>query len=336
MYELDNIHKLQNMGLNSFMKLIKLFSFLLILFAFAISLSRPNFIVANEISIVKSNSNFISESNDIIGKQNIYIAKDEDTLLDLARDNGLGFIDIIAANQGIDPWVPGAGTKIILPTAHIVPQVPKEGLVINLAEQRLYLFESSKQQPITFPIGVGRDGWGTPLGTTKIIEKKVNPFWFPPKSIREENPDLPIAVAPGPNNPLGTHALYFDIPGYLIHGTNRPWGVGRRVSHGCIRLYPEDITKLFDQVTIGLPVRIINQPVKVGWLKGQLYIEAHPDPEQADHLEAKGKIKPLSRELSDDYFRIKNAAGKSTDRLNWVKIREALERRSGLPIRITD
>lgn len=275
-------------------------------------------------------------SNNILGENIIHVTKYEDTLLDLARENGLGFIDIIAANKGIDPWVPGSGTKVFLPTSHILPAPPREGIVINLGEHRLYIFKNSHASPITFPIGVGREGWVTPLGRTKILSKKSSPFWFPPKSIRDENPDLPSAVAPGPNNPLGSHALYFSFPGYLLHGTNQPWGVGRRVSHGCIRMYPEDIIKVFELVEIDTPVLIINEPIKVGWNNGNLYLEAHPEPEQSDQLEAMGYIVPSKRNLSDTYFRIRSYAGKEEKRLNWSIIRKTLASRTGIPTIITD
>ncbi len=306
-------------------------------FIFALSgMMLPAKVKSELFSYQNSEQIYLPEGHDIVGELKTLMAKHEDTLLDLARSHGLGFIDIIAANQGVDPWVPGEGTKILLPTAHIIPQNPRLGLIINLAEQRLYLHKPGSQNTITFPIGVGRDGWNTPLGNTKIIRKKENPIWFPPKSIREENPDLPIAILPGPNNPLGSHALYFDLPGYLIHGTNRPWGVGRRVSHGCIRMYPEDIKKLYALIPIDTQVTIINQPIKVAILGKQIYMEAHPDPEQADILEAEGKIIPLKAPLADIFFRIKENAGKLSGHINWGKVRETLAKRTGIPTRITD
>lgn len=274
--------------------------------------------------------------NDLVGQIRPYATAYEDTLLDLARENGLGFVEIIAANPGVDPWVPGKGTKVLLPTGHILPDADRSGLIINLAEHRLYYFKEGEEYPITLPIGVGKDGWGTPLGTTKVVRKKAKPIWYPPDSIREENPDLPRAVPPGPDNPLGTHALYFDWPGYLVHGTNAPWGVGRRVSHGCLRLYPEDITKLFPMVEVGTTVQVIEQSIKVGWHKGELYLEAHPDPEQADELERDGKIQSESRDtLADSFYRIRTRAGQEVTRLDWRTIRAVLNERSGVPVRIT-
>ncbi len=271
---------------------------------------------------------------DLLGSVRSLTAKHEDTLLDLARDNELGFIEIVAANQGVDPWVPGEGTEIILPTGHLLPNAPREGIVINLAEHRLYFFAEDGIR--TYAIGVGRDGWDTPLGTTKIVRKKKNPIWYPPESIREEHPDLPKVVRAGPDNPLGRHALYFDWPTYLVHGTNMPWGVGRRVSHGCIRLYPESIEKLFGEVPVGTTVQVIDQTIKVGWSAGELYLEVYPEPEQVDELERDGAFSSAAkRSNSDAYYKIRNLAGDELSRLDWPALRNALAERTGLPVRVT-
>ncbi len=271
---------------------------------------------------------------DMLGTVRTHTAKHDDTLLDLARDNGLGFVEIVAANQGIDPWVPGAGTEIILPTGHLLPDTPREGLIINLAEHRLYHFGPAGIT--TYAIGVGREGWDTPLGLTKIVRKKKNPIWYPPASIREEKPDLPKVVRAGPDNPLGRHALYFDWPSYLVHGTNMPWGVGRRVSHGCIRLYPEGIETLFGEIEVGTKVQVIDQPIKIGRFRGELYMEAYPEPDQADELERDGHFdSPAKRSNSDAYYKIRSDAGDDLSRLDWPAIRSALAERTGLPVRIT-
>ena len=274
--------------------------------------------------------------SDMIGELRQVAAAHEDTLLDLARDNGLGYVEMIAANRGIDPWVPGESTAVVLPTAHILPDAERQGLVVNLGEHRLYYFGPPGSEPVTFPLGVGREGWGTPLGTTEIVRKKERPTWYPPESIRAEKPHLPKVVPPGPSNPLGSHALYFGWPKYLIHGTNMPWGVGRRVSHGCIRLYPEDIERLFEIVPIGTPVAVIDQPIKIGWFDGELYVEAHPDAAQADELESTGRITSADADShADALYRIKTRAGSAQDRLDWSLIRKALEERSGVPVRVT-
>ena len=275
-------------------------------------------------------------SGDMIGELRLVAAVHEDTLLDLARDNGLGYIEMIAANQGINPWVPGAGTQIVLPTAHILPNAERHGLVVNLAEHRLYYFDPAGAAPVTFPLGIGREGWSTPLGTTEIVRKKVAPAWYPPDSIRAEKPGLPKAVPPGPNNPLGSHALYFGWASYLIHGTTMPWGVGRRVSHGCIRLYPEDIGHLFEIVPVGTPVQVIDQAIKVGWSGGELYVEAHPEERQADELEWTGQIKSFgAKSLADALYRIKTEAGAAQHRLDWRLVRRVFKERSGVPVQVT-
>ena len=274
-------------------------------------------------------------NGDMLGTMRYHTASYEDTLLDLERDNGLGFIEIVAANQGIDPWMPGDNTLITLPTGHLIPNTPREGLVINLAEHRLYNF--GLENITTYAIGVGREGWNTPIGTTKIIRKQANPIWFPPESIRKEKPDLPVAVRAGPNNPLGQYALYFDWPGYLVHGTNMPWGVGRRVSHGCIRLYPEGIEKLFDEIAIGTNVLVVNQSIKIGRYEGDLYLEAYPEPKQVDALEANGRLGnllPNKGTQNDTFFRIRTAAEKYKKDLDWPAIRRALVERTGIPVKI--
>ena len=274
--------------------------------------------------------------SDMIGQMRHVVADYEDTLLDLARANGLGYVEMIAANRGIDPWVPGKSTSVVLPTAHVLPDAERVGLVVNLAEHRLYYFGPPGTEPVTFPLGVGREGWSTPLGTTEIVRKKERPSWYPPESIRAKKPDLPKVVPPGPHNPLGSHALYFDWPAYLIHGTNRPWGIGRRVSHGCIRLYPEDIARLYELVPVGTPVQVISQAVKIGWYEGELYVEAHPESGQADELESTGQIKSVdARSRADALYRITTLAGADRDRLNWHLIRRAFEERSGVPVRVT-
>lgn len=179
-------------------------------------------------------------ADDIVGDMRIYTAKHEDTLLDIARDHQLGLIELMAANPGVDPWLPGEGTRIILPTAHVLPDVPRKGIVINLAELRLYYFGKGNEPVVTLPIGVGREGFTTPVGTTSVIKKVKGPTWYPTASTRADDPQLPSAVPAGPDNPLGAYALYLGWPAYLIHGTAegaKEWGIGRRVSRGCIRMY---------------------------------------------------------------------------------------------------
>lgn len=206
----------------------------------------------------------------------------EDTLTDIGRRHGVGYEEIRRANPDVDPWLPGEGTAVMLPTRFVLPDTPRRGVVINLAEYRMYYYHSTDWVPrvSTFPISIGRMDWKTPLGRASITAKTRNPAWYPPASIREEyeaeGRSLPNVVPAGPDNPLGEYALRLSVPGYLIHGTNRPAGVGMRVTHGCIRMFPEDIEWLFPQVGVKTAVRLINQPVKLGWSGESLLLEVHP------------------------------------------------------------
>ncbi len=268
-----------------------------------------------------------------VGDMVEYDAKYEDTFVHLARDHNLGYVEIRAANPDVDPWLPGAGTDIILPKRHLFPDAPKEGIVINIPEMRLYAFVNGDLPPSTFPIGIGREGLATPLGQTKIVRKKDGPTWRPTARMRQEDPELPASVGPGPENPLGSHALYLGWPQYLIHGTNRPFGIGRRISSGCIRLYPEDISQLFGVIPTGTPVRVVDQPVKVAWIDDELFLEAHTQIDQAIEMEETGRIS--SPKLSDDDMdRIIKAAGVHSDRLRWPIIRKAIRERNGYPVAI--
>lgn len=219
----------------------------------------------------------------IIGHNYVIYSRIEDTFSDIARRFDLGYNELRRANPEVDPWMPGEGTRIIIPAQFILPDAPREGIVINTAEMRLFYYPPARdgepRKVTTHPIGIGREGWKTPLGKTRITTKRENPIWIPPESIRQEHAEkgdpLPKVVPAGPENPLGAHAMNFSMPGYLMHGTDKPYGVGLRVSHGCIRLYPEDIAALFAQVAINTPVEIVYQPVKAALHQEQLYLEAH-------------------------------------------------------------
>ena len=229
------------------------------------------------------------EGYDVIGAVGSVTARHEDTLVDIARRHGLGYQDIVRANPDVHVWVPGEGTEVILPTRFVLPPGPREGVVLNLAEYRMYFFpEPGEGEPayvLTYPISIGRMDWETPLGMTTVVTKVRNPTWYPPQSVRDEHAadgdPLPTVVPPGPDNPLGSRAMRLGLPGYLIHSTNRPAGVGMRVTHGCIRMFPEDIEFLFEEVDVRTPVRIINAPVKLGWEGEQLVMEVHPVLESA-------------------------------------------------------
>lgn len=266
----------------------------------------------------------------IVGTMQSHVTVYEDSLVDLARKFGLGYTEIVSANPGIDPWVPGADKKIVLPTAHILPAAPHKGIVINLADQRMYFFREDGKTVDSVPLGIGNVGWDTPKGTTKVVRKKKNPTWYVPKSVREEDPELPAVVRPGPDNPLGAHAVYLGWPAYLFHGTNKPYGVGRRVSHGCVRLYPEDIARLFDHIKIGTPVTVVDEPMKVTKMDGQLWLEIHPTQLQADEVEQTGKHTP-SKPAEFEYL-LTSAAGDDAQRIDWAKAKRAAVERRGIPI----
>jgi L,D-transpeptidase ErfK/SrfK len=229
------------------------------------------------------------DGSDVVGEIRTVIAAHEDTLVDIARRHGVGYQDIVRANPDVDVWVPGEGTEVVLPTRYVLPAGPRKGVVLNLAEYRLYYFpqpsEGERAVVMTYPVSIGRRDWETPIGTTRIVAKAIDPSWYPPESIREEHAaegrPLPRVVPPGPDNPLGRHAIRLALPGYLIHGTNRPAGVGMRVTHGCLRMFPEDIEYLFPRVGINTSVRIVNEPVKIGWSGDALVMEVHPVLESA-------------------------------------------------------
>lgn len=272
---------------------------------------------------------------DVVGALQVVVARREDTLPDFARRYGLGHDEIVAANPGVDPWLPGAGTRVVLPTQFVLPAAPREGIVVNLASLRLFYYPKRKQgEPrvvVTHPIGIGREGWRTPLGRMAIAQKTRNPTWTPPASVRREhakNGDiLPAVVKAGPDNPLGAHAMRLSRPSYLLHGTNKPFGVGMRVSHGCMRLYPEDIAELFEEVPVGTRVNVVNQPYLAGWWNGELFLEAHaPLAEDAKRL--KGSLKPMEKVL-------KARAGNDPVAVDWQRAQEVAREGRGIPIPVS-
>jgi len=257
----------------------------------------------------------------------------EDTLPDLARRYSLGYEEIIRANPGVDTWLPGPGKDITVPGRRILPVGPREGIVVNLPEHRLYYFPKRKKNAplkvITYPVSIGKMDWRTPLGETHITAKQKLPSWRPPESVRKEHAErgepLPLVVPPGPDNPLGEYAMRLDIkPGsYMIHGTNNPLAVGMAVTHGCIRMYPEDIAALFPQVPVGTPVWLINEPVKVAYVDGQLLLEAHPT------VDAQGQTMAPDVQLLGQY--LDKALGKTTAAIHWDYAIETLKAAQGMP-----
>lgn len=272
---------------------------------------------------------------DYVGEMELYEAAYEDTLVHLARFHNLGFVEMIAANPDLDPWIPGDGAKVVLPKQHLLPDAPRKGIVINLSEQHIFYFPADGSEPEVHSIGIGREGLNTPLGKTSVVRKKEGPTWTPTPRMREEDPTLKASYPPGPDNPLGTHALYLGFPQYAIHGTNKPYGIGRRISSGCIRMYPEKIKELYYKVPVGTPVMIVDQPVKAGWIGDKMYIEVHPTQDQAIEVE---KLEDLaSYEMTaEDMQRILDEAGEFADYIDWENVREAIKLRRGYPVAVLD
>jgi L,D-transpeptidase ErfK/SrfK len=230
----------------------------------------------------------------------------EDTLIGIARRYNLGFREIKIANPKVDPWLPRENTTVVLPTQYLLPDAPRKGIVVNVAEMRLYYFPEPKAgeraKVVTYPISIGRGNWRTPLGITEVVKKVRDPLWYPPLSIRREHEEhgepLESVVPPGEENPLGQFALRLGLPSYLIHGTNKPSGIGMQSTHGCLRLYPEDIEFLYHDVPLNTQVRIVNQLYKLGWLKDELFLQAYPLLDEADSaIEQSRDFTPLIKQL---------------------------------------
>jgi L,D-transpeptidase ErfK/SrfK len=268
----------------------------------------------------------------VIGEDQSIVTAYEDTLYDLARAYSLGSEELIRVNPSVDPWLPGAGKMLVVPGRHILPPGPHEGIVVNLPEHRLYYFPKPKRggpiQVITYPVSIGKMDWRTPLGVTHVIQKEKNPTWYPPESVRKEHAEagdpLPPKVGPGPDNPLGAYAMRLAAGNgtYLIHGTNNPIAVGLAVTHGCIRMYPDDVAALFPFIPVGTPVRLINEPVKVAWIDGELLLEAHPP------VDAQGQsFEPEIEQFSD---LLRAAVGSTTVAIHWDYAREVLQKANGV------
>jgi L,D-transpeptidase ErfK/SrfK len=254
--------------------------------------------------------------------------RENDTLSDIARHFGLGYNDISKANPAIAPWTPEPGSRVILPLQFILPDAPHKGIILNLANMRLFYYP--KQQPdkvYTYPVGIGRQGWNTPMGLTSIVAKKANPSWVVPASIHKEHTQkgdsLPKVVTAGPDNPLGLYAMRLGFPRYLIHGTNKPYGIGMQISHGCVQLYPEDIEVLFKKASVGMPVRIIHQPYLTAWHRDMLYLEANePLPKwRQDKSRLKKQLLKQLRQIST----------KNNVSIDWEKVDSIIQRSDGIP-----
>jgi L,D-transpeptidase ErfK/SrfK len=268
-----------------------------------------------------------------IGAMQTYKTGEEDTLLDVARQFDLGYVQLRAANPDIDPWAPEPGQDIVIPSFHLLPRARQTGIVVNLAEMRLYHFRKPGAEPDTYALGIGKDGLQTPTGETTIVRKAAYPSWFPTARMREEKPWLPVSVAPGAANPLGTHALYLGWPTFLIHGSNKPWAIGRRVSSGCMRMYPEDIIRVFENVPVGTKVTVVDQPILIGWVDDKLYLSANPSRLQSNQIEIDGLLVPKS--IPDGLKQnISAAAGPAAKDIDWHLVEKVLTERRGYPVEI--
>jgi L,D-transpeptidase ErfK/SrfK len=268
-----------------------------------------------------------TKQQSLIGRLAAIRTKENDTLPDIARHFGLGHNDIVTANPDVDPWLPAPDTLVLLPLSFIIPDAPREGIVLNLPNMRMFHFPDKQPQRVTtYPVGIGRDGWETPKGITKIISKTKNPVWNVPPSIQREHAlkgdPLPSSVSSGPNNPLGEYAMRLAFGSYLIHGTNKPYGVGMQMSHGCLNLYPEDIKILFNETKVGTQVLIIDQPYLLSYHEGMLFLEAHKPLQNNKDYKA-----PL-------FERIKQLAKKYKLSIDWAKVEQILTQATGVPIPI--
>lgn len=270
----------------------------------------------------------LPDGENMVGTIAAINTRENDALPDIARHFGLGYNDINIANSAVSPWTPAPGSRVLLPSQFILPDSPHKGIALNLANMRLFYYPKKQLGKVyTYPVGIGRQGWNTPMGLTSIVAKDANPSWTVPESIHREHAEkgdsLPKVVGAGPDNPLGLYAMRLGIPGYLIHGTNKPYGIGMQISHGCVQLYPEDIEVLFKKATVGMPVRIIHQPYLTAWHQDMLYLEAHePLPKWAkDKTRLKKQVVQQLHEVS----------AKKSVTVDWEKVDRILQRADGIP-----
>jgi L,D-transpeptidase ErfK/SrfK len=275
-----------------------------------------------------------ADGSSVVGADSHMKTVYKDTLLDIARRNSLGYYEIIRANPRVDMWLPGEGTDIMLPGRRILPPGPREGIVVNLPEHRLYYYpktrKGDKPVVITYPVSIGKMDWKTPIGETRVIQKEKHPTWYPPESVRKEhlaNGDpLPAIVKAGPDNPLGDFAMRLAAGNgtYLIHGTNNPMAVGMAITHGCVRMYPEDVAALFPLIPVGTKVWLINEPVKVAFSDGELLVEAHPPVDDEGQNTEDTNMDLLSQKLDQ-------ALGNATAAIHWDFAQQALKAANGIP-----
>ena len=271
---------------------------------------------------------FTPAGEDVVGGMAVIRLEKGDTLPDVARHFGLGTNTVTAANPNVDVWAPEAGQRILLPMRFILPDGPRNGIVINLPAMRLFHFKNRGKAVATYPLGIGTEERPTPMGDMHVTKKVTKPTWYVPASIaadhRKKGDILPPQVLPGPDNPLGEYALYLSKPSYLIHGTNKPASIGLRATNGCMRLYPENIKKLYEQAPVGTKVRIVNQPYLAGRADGIIYLEAHMpfDDLPGDPLE-------------DVYEKLATLERKSSGSIDWSKVRKTLAEAIGYPVPVS-
>jgi L,D-transpeptidase ErfK/SrfK len=255
-----------------------------------------------------------------------------ETLHDIARAANVGFVELRAANPGVSSWEPPAGLDLLIPSAHLLPYDAGDRIVVNVGDMRLYYYEPDGRIR-SYPIGVGREAHQTPQGVLKVTELREKPIWYPTPGQRADDPTLPEAVPQGPDNPLGEYALRIGWDGYNIHGTNFPDSIGRRLTRGCVRLYPWDIEELFGLVKVGDTVRITDEPAKLGWIDGELYLEVHPFGPDADAIELGRPFEAEPLPYLDAH--VAYAAGAQIHRVDWTRVRKLEKERSGVPGQIT-
>jgi len=282
----------------------------------------------------------IDPATEVVGYVQKTVVGKEDTLPDIARRFDVGYEEILLANPGVDPWLPGAGREVVVPTAFILPAAPHEGVVVDIAAMRIFYYpphKKNEQQIVyTHPIGIGRVGWRTPEGTTKIVSRTKDPVWVVPKSVRNEHAEngdvLPATVPAGPDNPLGQYMFRLSWPSYLIHGTNKPYGVGMRSSHGCMRLYPEDIAVFFDLIPIGTKVTVVNQPYLFGWRDGTLYFQAYAVMEDDSRDWNKNRQRLLSHLLNP---KVRKEISLQDDAIDWQRVGDLAHSPRAVPVPVS-
>jgi L,D-transpeptidase ErfK/SrfK len=278
--------------------------------------------------------------SDIVGQVQKTIVGKDDTLPDIARRFDVGYEEMLWANPGVDPWLPGVGREVVVPTEFVLPVAPHEGLVVNVAAMRVFYYPPHKkgepQMVYTHPIGIGKVGWKTPEGTTKIVSRQKDPIWVVPKSVRDEHAKdgdmLPAQVPPGPDNPLGAFEFRLDWPSYLLHGTNKPYGVGMRSSHGCMRMYPEDIAVFFDLLPIGTKVTVVNQPYVFGWRDGTLYMQAYAVMEDDSRDWSKNRKRLLTHLLNP---KLQKKITDHDNEIDWQRVGDLAHAPRAVPVPIT-